>query len=102
MFGLSPFELMMVLVVAVLLFGAKLPDVARSLGSSYHQLKRGMSDIQGQFRVAEMEVKRPFESIKKDYEDEEEAAVSSAPKFTPPPAPSSTENSSQVEQRTNN
>jgi sec-independent protein translocase protein TatA len=85
MFGLSPFELMVVGVVAVLLFGAKLPEVARSLGSSYHQFKRGMSDIQGQFRVAEMEAKRPFESIKKDFEDdEEERPASSAPKFTPP------------------
>lgn len=101
MFGLSPFELMMVLVVAVLLFGAKLPEVARSLGSSYHQLKRGMSDIQGQFRMAETEIKRPFESIKKDFEDDEETTVSSAPKFTPPPAAPSTENSAQVEQETN-
>lgn len=100
MFGLSPFELMMVLVVAVLLFGAKLPEVARSLGSSYHQLKRGMSDIQSQFKMAEMEAKRPFESIRKDFEEEEEPAVSSAPKFTPPPAAKGSEGASQVEQGT--
>lgn len=100
MFGLSPFELMMVLVVAVLLFGAKLPEVARSLGSSYHQLKRGMSDIQGQFRVAEMEVKRPFESIQKEFEDDEDTTVSSAPKFTPPPAAKGPNGSSSGEQET--
>ncbi|WP_202617417.1 Sec-independent protein translocase subunit TatA/TatB [Roseimaritima sediminicola] len=89
MFGLSFFELMVIFVVAVLLFGAKLPEVARTLGGSYRDLKRGMNDIQNQFRLAELEVTRPTPAATKE-EDEDDgfaaAPATSAPKFTPPPA----------------
>jgi len=85
-FGLSPFELMVVGIVAVLLFGAKLPQVARSLGGSYRDLKRGMHDMQNQFRLAELEATRPKPVAKPDEEDDfGPAPVTTAPKFTPPP-----------------
>ncbi|QEG38794.1 Sec-independent protein translocase subunit TatA/TatB [Roseimaritima ulvae] len=89
MFGLSFFELMVIGVVAVLLFGAKLPEVARTLGGSYRDLKRGMNDIQNQFRLAELEVTRPKPVVQEEEEEGDgfgPAAVSSAPKFSPPPA----------------
>ncbi len=89
MFGLSFFELMVIGVVAVLLFGAKLPEVARTLGGSYRELKRGMHDIQNQFRLAELEATRPKPVVKAKDEDEDDFGVapqSRAPKFSPPPA----------------
>ena len=46
MFGLNPMELMIVGAIAVLLFGNKLPSVARSLGKSMTEFKKGMTDIQ--------------------------------------------------------
>jgi sec-independent protein translocase protein TatA len=45
MFGLSPMEMLIVGVVAVLLFGNKLPSVARSLGKSVTDFKKGMAGI---------------------------------------------------------
>jgi sec-independent protein translocase protein TatA len=46
MFGLNPMEMMIVAGVALLLFGNKLPSVARSLGKSMTEFKKGMTDIQ--------------------------------------------------------
>jgi sec-independent protein translocase protein TatA len=41
----GPFELILILVVVLLLFGAKrLPDLARSLGRSLSEFKKGRED----------------------------------------------------------
>ncbi len=50
MFGLGPMELMIVGVVAVLLFGSRLPEVGRSLGKSLSEFKKGMSEIQSEIK----------------------------------------------------
>ena len=44
MFGLSQWELLIILVVALLLFGHKLPSMMRGLGSSVKEFKKGMND----------------------------------------------------------
>jgi len=45
MFGLSPWELLLILVVVLLLFGAKrLPEVAQGLGKGIREFKRAMKD----------------------------------------------------------
>lgn len=44
MFGLSPVEFLVIGLVVVLLFGSKLPSVARSLGKSLTEFKHGMHD----------------------------------------------------------
>jgi sec-independent protein translocase protein TatA len=45
MFGLGYQELMIILVIVLLLFGAqKLPELARGLGKSVSEFKRGQSD----------------------------------------------------------
>lgn len=86
MFGLSPAELMLVGVVAVLLFGANLPKVARSLGQSMAQFRKGMQELQEEFRAAAADQpSRPARRTVRyhDIDDREEATV---PKFEPPPA----------------
>ena len=47
MFGFapSPIELCIVLVVAVLLFGKRLPSIARSVGSSFVEFKNGLKGL---------------------------------------------------------
>jgi sec-independent protein translocase protein TatA len=44
MFGLGGMELGIIAVVLVLLFGSKLPGIARSLGSSIVEFKRGINE----------------------------------------------------------
>ncbi|MDG2220876.1 MAG: twin-arginine translocase TatA/TatE family subunit [Rubripirellula sp.] len=89
MFGLGPFEMAVIGVIAVILFGGNLPEVARKLGGSYREFRRGLNDVQQQFRMAEYEAKKTLDmddkSIASSTIDEEEEAVEpSAPKFTPP------------------
>lgn len=53
MFGSLGFQEMIIIGgIAVLLFGKRLPEVARSLGSSYQQFRRGLQDLQGEFNAA--------------------------------------------------
>jgi TatA/E family protein of Tat protein translocase len=44
MFGIGTTELMVIMVVAVVLFGHKLPSQMRSLGKSLKAFKAGMND----------------------------------------------------------
>jgi sec-independent protein translocase protein TatA len=47
MFGLGYQELLLILVIVLILFGAqRLPDLARSLGSSVKEFKKGVSELQ--------------------------------------------------------
>ncbi|MDC0295561.1 twin-arginine translocase TatA/TatE family subunit [bacterium] len=95
MFGLGPFELVMIGVIAVILFGGNLPEVARKLGGSYRELRRGLNEVQQQFKVAEYEAKKTMSSLENavtdlpgdaDDDEGEETAAPSVPKFKPPSA----------------
>jgi sec-independent protein translocase protein TatA len=47
MFGLGYQELLLILVIVLILFGAqRLPDLARSLGSSVKEFKKGVNELQ--------------------------------------------------------
>jgi sec-independent protein translocase protein TatA len=46
MFGLGYQELLLILVIVLILFGARrLPDLARSLGSSVKEFKKGANEL---------------------------------------------------------
>lgn len=96
--GLGPGELVLMGIIAVLLFGKRLPEVAKSLGSSYQQFRRGLADIQKQVDVSGY-VNDAVNSVKygtpssnssssasstnDDFDDYDQPT---APKFEPPPA----------------
>ena len=94
--GLGMTEMMIIGIIAVLLFGKKLPEVAKQLGGSYREFKKGISDIHSQFDTNDYGTNynsNPSYSSPsyEDYDDYEEA---SAPKFDPPPSePSATSDS---------
>ena len=80
-------ELIIIGVVAVILFGGRLPSVARTLGQSYQQFRKGLSELQNSIsqeaEPASSSSYRPeYSDSSADYEDDEEAPESS--RFEPP------------------
>lgn len=45
MFGMSPSEIIVILVIALLVFGRQLPEVSRSLGKGIRDFKRGLDGL---------------------------------------------------------
>jgi sec-independent protein translocase protein TatA len=88
MFGLSFQELFVVAVVAILLFGKNLPEMAKKFGGMYRDFRKSLDDLRSQvdftdtFNSAPTKP-RPVRRVS-DYDDVDEI---SAPKFEPPPAP---------------
>ena len=79
MFGIGTPELVVFGIIAVILFGGRLPSVARSLGKSLVEFKKGMTDL-------ESEVKSSVYSESAGqvgYSDHSEPA---SPRFDPPKA----------------
>jgi sec-independent protein translocase protein TatA len=49
MFGLGYQELLIILVIVLILFGAnRLPELAKSLGSSVKEFKKGVNEVKGE------------------------------------------------------
>jgi sec-independent protein translocase protein TatA len=79
--GIGSFEMVLFGVVALMLFGSKLPEVARNLGGTYRGLKRSVDEFKREFQVDESYVPHV---PKIESSDEPDAETTTAPKFTPP------------------
>ena len=49
----GPWEIILILVVALLLFGKRLPEVARSLGKGIVEFKKGLKGVEDEVRNAD-------------------------------------------------
>ena len=79
--GIGTAELIVLAVVAVVLFGSKLPEVARNVGQSYAQFRKGLSDLQSS--MADVKNEMSVENIEYDSEHDE-YQYEPGPKFEPP------------------
>jgi sec-independent protein translocase protein TatA len=88
---LGPSEMLIVAVVAVLLFGERLPEVARTWGKKFIDVKSKVQGIRAEFEAAAREVtstldspmsRTSYRATPAENPDREEAT---APKFEPPP-----------------
>ncbi len=99
MFNLGPMEMMIVMGIAVLLFGKRLPEVGRSLGKGIVEFRKGLNGVGDEFDISGPGHSSP--SHGSHWRSEERAAAESAyneaqvPKFEVPatestaaPAPS--------------
>ena len=81
--GIGAWEMVVIAMVAVLLFGSKLPEVARSVGQSYQQFRKGLSEIQTTIKK-EIDITDETRRIP-DYSDfNQDYEEPTAPKFVPP------------------
>jgi sec-independent protein translocase protein TatA len=69
---------MVVLIIAVLLFGKRLPEVAKGLGKSVVEFKKGIRGIEEEVDRAQ------YSSSRGRVSYEEDRDVASAPRFEPP------------------
>ena len=88
MFGLSVQELIVVGVVAILLFGKNLPDVAKKFGGMYRDFRKSLDDLRSQVDFTDTFNSAPSRpKPRKTYSDFDDIDEIAAPRFQPPPAP---------------
>jgi sec-independent protein translocase protein TatA len=95
MFNLGPMEMLIVMGIAVLLFGKRLPEVGRSLGKGIVEFKKGLSGVGDEFDISGTGRSSAGHGSSWRAEDrpsgESSYAEASVPKFELPAAPSTTE-----------
>lgn len=92
-FGIGVAEMLLLAVVAVMLFGGRLPEVAKQLGESYVQFRRGLDEIKSSISTDIDLNSNPLKSlpdyssdasVNEDYPEDEDYEEPAAPVFTPP------------------
>ena len=91
-FGLpGGWEWIVIALIALLIFGRRLPDVARSVGKRIVEFKKGIKDVKSDIEV-ESSVEPPPAKIEHKPEPEKpaasESAANAAPKQEQAPTPS--------------
>ena len=81
--GLGPSHIIVLGVIAVLLFGDRLPEVMRSLGRGKVEFKKGLSGIETAIDSASTAAAKRSTPTYTEVEEREEIT---APRFQPPPA----------------
>lgn len=93
-FGIGVTEMILLAIVAVMLFGGRLPEVAKQLGESYVQFRKGLDDIKSSIN-ADIDIKSSPATRLPDYSQsasdegsqtapDDDYEAPSAPVFEPP------------------
>jgi sec-independent protein translocase protein TatA len=86
----NPVMLLVLGALAVLLFGERLPEVARSFGKGLMELRKGVHGIQRELENAvntATTVDATRDTAPSPYQPAEDRQEPTGPKFEPPPAP---------------
>jgi sec-independent protein translocase protein TatA len=85
MFGLGMQEMLLILLLGVLLFGRKLPDIGRSLGKTVVEFKKGVSGLEEELSTGTTSSAKP--AIEPEpVRPPQRVTTPSAPKFEDAPA----------------
>jgi len=79
-FSLGMSEMLVIGIIAVLLYGKRLPEVARNLGRGFSEFKRGLYDIQDEINRATSDSSLEHDKLAWEPDREEPTA----PRFEPP------------------
>lgn len=82
--NLGPMEMIVVMGVAVLLFGKRLPEVGRSLGKGIIEFKKGLRGIEDDFDISATSSAHVPARRSEDRPRTEDSSAASVPKFEPP------------------
>ncbi|PVX50743.1 sec-independent protein translocase protein TatA [Balneicella halophila] len=64
LFGIGGFEILLIFLVALLLFGSKqLPEIARTLGKGWGEIKRTTSELREEFKNQANAVEKESKNI---------------------------------------
>ncbi len=83
--NLNPMEMMVLMGVAVLLFGKRLPEVGRTLGKGIVEFKKGIRGFEEEFRFDEHSIRNSFNNPEVVHTPSD-LIESDVPKFEPPTA----------------
>ena len=88
MFGLGPFEIVIIGAIAVMLYGKRLPEVGRSAGKTLGELRRQWTTLAKELDVAaHIDGRTPRPAATRRFaSDEADGGQAAAPRFDPPPA----------------
>ena len=88
MFGLGGQEILLLLVLGVLLFGRKLPELGRSIGKTVVEFKKGVKGLEDEVETSNS---APRQAIDAEPVRAPQRVTASAPKFEEAPLNSSSQ-----------